>query len=70
MRIKLFLAVLVGALAGCAAEEENSPLLIEREHAHYHVHAAQVEHDHAHESSKSAGHTHEHAHQSQEASDK
>jgi hypothetical protein len=48
-------------LSGCrGSTEAESPVMVERQHAHYHVHGTDVAHGHNHDDFSAGGHTHEH----------
>ncbi|QEG33960.1 hypothetical protein Pr1d_12310 [Bythopirellula goksoeyrii] len=62
---KLAVAALLLFL-GCAQDnadnDDNSPMMVDGDHTHYHVHAAEIKHDHTHDPTESTAHTHEHLH--------
>ena len=51
---------------GCTRTESpvmNESVLVEEgDHSHYHVHGADVSHEHTHRNEKHLGHEHEHSH--------
>ena len=48
-------------LAGCSGPAaDERPVMVERQHAHYHVHGPDIEHGHQHDNFPAGGHTHEH----------
>lgn len=73
MRWRLRLASMALLLAsGCGESEEvpfSEPVMTEKDHAHYHVHAADVSHEHEHTDDKFAGHEHTHKHPPDESTD-
>jgi hypothetical protein len=52
---------------GCGGANPSDPVMGEKEHSHYHVHAIDASHEHSHEDDGIiGGHVHSHQHPSNE----
>ena len=48
--------------SGCGENDSSAPIMVERKHTHYHVHAVDASHDHSHGDDAVGGHAHSHRH--------
>jgi hypothetical protein len=57
-------SLIIAASTGCGTSKPgSSPVMVEAEHTHYHVHAVDASHDHSHADGMAGGHEHAHTHE-------